>query len=67
MTTDTVGVWHALEMTCAAQDYPYEQYIDIHSKSGISSKPLSCTGYTLIGNLFDVEYMQYMLDKGSND
>ncbi len=67
MNIKDTGIWSTLEMTCAAQGFTYTDYKDLHEKSGIPSKPLSCTGYNLIGTLFDVEYMQYMLDKGPND
>jgi len=66
MNIKDTGIWHTIEMTCAAQGFTYEDYKDLHERSGITSLILSDSGYTLMGQLFDTEYTQYMLDRESN-
>ncbi len=34
MNIKDTGIWHTIEMTCAAQGFTYEDYKDLHERSG---------------------------------
>lgn len=48
--------WSSIEVECVASDFPYEDYVILHTESQCQGALLCRKAYELVGKTFDTQF-----------
>lgn len=57
MSSVPVSFWNTIEVDCIARSFSYEDYVNLHEKSGCPAAILCPAAYTLMEKVFETQFM----------